>query len=174
LGDLLDGMFGQGQLVAMELAETGTVSVHLPYAGKSKNQWEGMPAMHRAGYRKKWAKDLDRVFGEVGLRCQHLGGHSHDKCPRPLAQQVKVVFGITFGSKRNRDWQNYFYPMSWFVADALTRNGVIRDDTPDHFTVGPNGGIVFMVDGRKNVPAKDRQRTEIRVTLLTEEGTDAG
>ena len=120
----------------------------LPFVPKSKNVYEGWLPQWKAGYKRKWEKALDKAIQEAQF---------------PRARRVVCVSTLVFGSRRRRDWQNYVHPFTWYLADALVRNGVIADDTPDQFSVPSDGGIRFDVNNRPYVAKDKRQRTVIGV-----------
>lgn len=161
-------MNDQGQLLQFGLLDGDRHELTIPFRPKSKNVWEGWNHMYRAGERKKWAKHLDAQLAEMGLRCEHEGHPPHpthhrdrpNRCPNPLYPAVMVEATLVFKSKRSRDWQNYVHPLYWFLADALVRAGVIRDDTPDCFNVESNGGIRFRIDST----TYHRDRTIVTIT----------
>lgn len=122
------------------------IEIVLPFLPKSRNQLAQMPWLHRRGYAEKWWNHLSRAVEGIGQY-----------------QSVTVEMELWFGSNRTRDWQNYVGPIG-VLANALVRGGVIPDDAPANFQVGPNAGITFMVDSNRLVPLKDRQRTVFRIT----------
>lgn len=127
------------------------VELVLPFLPKSKNDYERMPFLHRRGYRSKWYRHLTMKLPTLGLG-------------RVYAVEVEIV--LTFGSKRARDWQNYAWPLIHDIADSLVRVGIIPSDTPEHFRVGPNAGIVFEVDANRLLPTGQRQKTLLRITPI--------
>lgn len=138
-------------MLPIEVRTGETVELVLPFLPKSKNEYEGMPYLHRRGYRSKWYRHLTEKIPLLGLGAVD-------------AVQVEAV--LVFGSKRRRDFQNYMHPLLNDVADVLVRVGVIPDDTPNHFRVGPNAGISFEVDTNRFVSPADRRRTILRFTVL--------
>lgn len=136
-------------MLRMSFEPAGVYTLEFPFLPKSKNIWESWPHMYRAGERKKWEKALNREITELAI---------------PPADRVTVEVELWYGTKNRRDWQNFVHPLYWFLADALVRNHVIPDDTPDRFHAGPNGGIEFKIDRRK-VPAAEKHKTVIRVHL---------
>jgi hypothetical protein len=131
----------------LEVEVGDSIEVVLPFLPKSKNQLNAMPSLHRRSYEDKWRAHLRRQLAGVG---------QYDS--------VEVEMELWFTSKHRRDWQNYAMHTINILADALVRARVIPDDTPEHFRVGPNAGIVFMVDSNKLQTVKARQRTVIRIT----------
>lgn len=130
-------------------------TVVLPMLPKSKNVYDAWQPMWKNGHRQAWMSRLEKEFGENQF---------------PLgARRVVCHARLVFGSQRRRDWQNYVHPLWNLVADALVRFGAIPDDTPEFFSVGPDGGIVFEVDRRRNVPAKAKQRTVLGFAFDLEE-----
>jgi hypothetical protein len=141
----------QEAMLPIEVEAGETVELVLPFVPKSKNEYENMPFLHRRGYRAKWWRKLTETIPSLGL------GH-------PQAVEVEIV--VVFASKRARDWQNYAYPLIHDVADALVKCGVIPDDTPARFKVGPNGGLRFEVDGNRLLASAQRKRTILRFTPI--------
>jgi len=142
------------QLALIEANETDSEVIRrhvtLPFTPPSKNVYDSWQPLWKAGLRKKWRRHLLEAFEELQF---------------PVgAEEVGVAFRLVFGSKRRRDWQNYAPVLYHVVPDALVTYGVIPDDTPDRFKVGPNGGIEFGVDSRPVAP-KLRQRTEIAFAI---------
>lgn len=72
--------------------------------GKTKGEWEGL-----------FAKMLMEA-----------------KVPRHLSL-VKVRAELQFRDKRRRDLDNFHFPISKPLGDALVKGGWLKDDTPDHF-----------------------------------------
>lgn len=126
------------------------IEVVLPFLPKSRNQIAGMPWLHARSYGEKWARHVDKALVGIG----------------PF-QIVEVELEYVFTSKRTRDWQNYLGPIH-VVANAMVRAGVIPDDSPEFFRTGANSGIVFAVDSNGLIPAKDRQKTILRITPIEE------
>jgi Holliday junction resolvase RusA-like endonuclease len=53
-----------------------------------------------------------------------------------LPKRVELVVAsavLTFPTRRRRDEGNYRTPLEKALGDALTRNGFLKDDTPDQF-----------------------------------------
>lgn len=139
------------ELLPIQVEAGETVELVLPFLPKSENEYRRMPYLHRRGYRAKWWRHLLDSIPTLGLGT-------------PSAIEVETL--LVFGSHRRRDWQNYAYPLVHDVANALVECGVIPEDTPEHYRVGPNAGILFEVDSNRLVVLEQRQRTVLRFTPI--------
>ena len=141
------------QLALIEMEEQGATEFRrfdLPFLPPSKNVYESWQPMWRHQLRDKWYRVLEKKFDEYQF---------------PLGcDQVGVAVRLVFASKRRRDWQNYAPLLLHVIPDALVRAGVIVDDCPPYFVVGPNGGIEFGVDTRP-IAARLRNRTELSFAI---------
>lgn len=54
------------------------------------------------------------------------------RIPRNLAS-VKVTPRLRFRTANKRDGDNFYFPISKPLGDALTKGGWLPDDTPDHY-----------------------------------------
>ena len=122
----------------------------LPFLPPSKNKYDGWQPMWKHSLRQKWYRKLEEAYEAYQF-------------PKD-AHQVAVATRLVFASKRNRDWQNYAPLLLHVIPDSLVRYGVIPDDTPERFTVGPNAGIEFAVD-RRQMHHSLRQRTELSFAI---------
>ena len=132
----------------VEMPEGAVVSrtLVIPSTPPSKNVYDAWDPRWKSSYVKKKKAMLVAQINEQNW---------------PLARRVVVHARLIFGSRRRHDWQNYTHPLWHYVADALVDAGIIIDDTPEYFSVGPDGGIEFDCDLRPFVPVKKRNRTVI-------------
>lgn len=55
-----------------------------------------------------------------------------ERVPRPL-RHVKATAELQFRDKRRRDADNFYFPISKPLGDALVKGGWLEDDNPDYY-----------------------------------------
>jgi hypothetical protein len=148
--------------VALQLPLTPTISgelrtydIRLPFLPPSKNEYDRLPGEWKSGVKRKWyrwireeaeAQDMPRNVPKIGL----------------MAWLTFPTRGVV------RDPQNYASTLWNFVPDALPRGRgypMLPDDGQGRIDFGPNLGIAFRFDERRDVPKKARKRTLIRIAV---------
>jgi len=144
---------GQGvlDLDRVETDVTVTYRIVLPYLPPSKNAIAGWPQMWQAGAKKKWAR-------HIAQRCEELR--------IPLGcQRIGLAARLVFATRVRRDPQNYANQLWHWVPDALVKCGVLVDDDYGRISWAPNLSVTMVVDPRRGIPAKKKERTVLTVAV---------
>jgi hypothetical protein len=148
---------GQPQLaLPIGVEDDGEVRMYriaLPFLPPSKNVYANWPREWKSSAKNKWVR---AIAAEVESQAM----------PKGVAK-IGLAAVLVFPTNARRDTQNYAEALWHWVPDALVRAGVVTDDRAGQIEIGPNWGVTFRVDSRKNLSKQHRSRTHLVVTMLS-------
>ena len=113
----------RGILDAMTATSTtSTMTLSLPYLPSSANRDMYAHWSRRRRAKQRLQRDLEALLMAAGV-------------PRGV-ERVDASAVLVVPDRRRRDGDNYRWPLSKALGDALVAGGWLVDDTPEHFAFG--------------------------------------